>query len=315
MRALQEKLYRHQQLNSELDINSKQLFVLNKEFASLSDEASEMERFETFESIMAPFLRMQLLDNEAEENRTTTIELEQQLRCLSNKTEEMRKHYTHSRENIKITEAQHQDLCRIVEECSQHDGACAVLEDYIKRLEEILTMEEDRKEGLESNIGMLNNTVLELEKKLEALNGKRHPLETHEVMLGHSELILNMLHRLDELNESLKQKNQQYTKNAEEQMRAKEDLAHVIEQQNGIDQQIQTLQDESEIHRNNIRGIQSYEVQERVMKLKSRQIMLAAAQSLWRRISTGYANIEEKTQLINALRLEIEHDTKTEQSL
>ena len=315
LRALQEKLYRHQQLNSELDINSKQLFVLNKEFASLSDEASEMERFETFESIMAPFLRMQLLDNEAEENRTTTIELEQQLRCLSNKTEEMRKHYTHSRENIKITEAQHQDLCRIVEECSQHDGACAVLEDYIKRLEEILTMEEDRKEGLESNIGMLSNTVLELEKKLEALNGKRHPLETHEVMLGRADMILNMLHRLDELNESLKQKNQQYTKNAEEQMRAKEDLAHIIEQQNGIDQQIQTLQDESEIHRNNIRGIQSYEVQERVMKLKSRQIMLAAAQSLWRRISTGYANIEEKTQLINALRLEIEHDTKTEQSL
>lgn len=315
LRALQEKLYRHQQLNSELDINSKELFILNKEFASLSDEANEMERFETFESIMAPFLRMQLLDNESEENRTITIDIEQQLRSLSNRTEEMRKHFIHSRENIKLTEAQHQDLCRIVEECSQHDGACAVLESYIQRLEEILTIEEDRKGGLESNITSLNNMVTEQEKKLETLGSKRHPLEAHEAMLGHADLILNMLHRLEELQESLKQKNQQYTKNAEEQIRAKEDLHHIIEQQNSIDQQIQTLQDESEIHRNNIRGIQSYEVQERVMKLKSRQIMLAAAQSLWRRISTGYANIEEKTQLINSLRLEIEHDTKAEQSL
>ena len=40
LRSLQEKLYRHQQLNSELDINSKQLFLLNKEFASLSEEAT-----------------------------------------------------------------------------------------------------------------------------------------------------------------------------------------------------------------------------------------------------------------------------------
>ena len=65
LRSLQDKLYRHQQLNSELDINSKELFILNKEFASLSDEATEMDRFETFESIMAPFLRMQMLEAEA----------------------------------------------------------------------------------------------------------------------------------------------------------------------------------------------------------------------------------------------------------
>jgi DNA repair exonuclease SbcCD ATPase subunit len=61
--------------------------------------------------------------------------------------------------------------------------------------------------------------------------------------------------------------------------------------------------------------MQSYEVQERVMNLKSRLLMLSAAQSLWKRIGTGYASIEEKTQQINALRLEIEHDLKAEQEL
>ena len=136
LRLLQEKLYRHQQLNSELDINSKQLFILNKEYASISEEANEMERFETFESIMAPVLRLQILEAEAEENRRAGIDIEQQIRSTSNQIEVLRKRFASSRDNIKITESQHQDLCRIVEECSQHDGACGVLESNIKRLEE-----------------------------------------------------------------------------------------------------------------------------------------------------------------------------------
>ena len=315
LRSLQEKLYRHQQLNSELDINTRQLFVLNKEFASISDEATEMDRFETFESIMAPFLRMQLLEDEAEENRRAGIELEQHIRKVGNDIEELRKHFTTSRDNIKLTETQHQDLCRIVEECSQHDGACAIIEEQSRHLQLALGVEEDRKKSLESHISAQNAIIAELEKNLENQNSKLHVLKSHESMLERSELILGMLQRLEELSENLKRRNSQYTKNSEEQMRAGEDLARIIAQQNEIDQQIQTLQDEAEIHRTNIRGMQSYDVQERVMKLKSRMLMLSAAQSLWRRISTGYVNIEEKAQLINSLRLEIEHDLKAEQEL
>ena len=315
LRSLQEKLYRHQQLNSELDINSRELFILNKEFASISDEATEMDRFETFESIMAPFLRMQMLEAEAEENRRTGMELEQQLRLTSNRIEELRKVFTNSRENIKTTETQHQELCAIVEECSQHDGACAIIQEQIKRYEDILAKEEDRKHVIDNNIATQNASIADLDRRLEGLNSKLHTLESHEAMLERADLILGMLHRLEELSENLKQKNLQYNRNLEEQRRAGEELARTIAQHTDIEQQIQTLQDESEIHRTNIRGMQSYDVQERVMKLKSRLLMLAAAQSLWKRISSGYASIEEKTQLINSLRLEIEQDLKYEQEL
>ena len=315
LRSLQDKLYRHQQLNSELDINSKELFILNKEFASLSDEATEMDRFETFESIMAPFLRMQMLETEAEENRRAGMDLEQQLRLTSNKIEELRKVFTNSRENIKTTEAQHQELCSIVEECSQHDGACAIILELTKRQEEALAKAEDRKHVIDNDITTQNTVIADLDRRLEKLNDKLHTLESHEAMLEHADLTLGMLHRLGELSENLKQKNLQYNKNAEEQRRAGEDLARIVAQHTDIEQQIQTLQDESEIHRTNIRGMQSYDVQERVMKLKSRLLMLSAAQSLWRRISSGYASIEEKTQLINSLRLDIEQDLKYEQEL
>ena len=315
LRSLQEKLYRHQQLNSDLDINSRELFLLNKEFASISDEATEMDRFETFESIMAPFLRMQMLEAEAEENRRTGMELEQQIRQTSNRIEELRKEFTNSRDNIKTAEAQHQELCAIVEECSQHDGACAVIQEQIKRHGDALAKMEDRKNAIDNDIAAQASAIADLDRRLENLNGKLHTLESHEAMLERADLILGMLHRLDELSENLKQKNLQYNRNAEEQRRAGEELARIIAQNTDIEQQIQTLQDESEIHRTNIRGMQSYDVQERVMKLKSRLLMLAAAQSLWRRISSGYASIEEKTQLINSLRLEIEQDLKTEQEL
>ena len=315
LRSLQEKLYRHQQLNSELDINSRELFILNKESASFSKEADEMDRFETFESIMAPFLRMQILETEVEENRRIGIDLEQQIRTTSNQIEELRKHFTTTRDNIKITEAQHQDICHIVEECSQHDGACKVLASNLKRLEETLSAEEDHKREICSHIATQEQIIAEQEKAIERLTAKRHTLEPHESMLERADMILEMLQHLDEQAESLAFKKQQINKNLEEQKKAEEELACIIAKHNDIEQQIQTLQDEAEIHRTNIRGMRSYDVQERVMNMKSRLLMLSAAQSLWKRISTGYVNIEEKTQLINSLRLEIEHDLKVEQDL
>ena len=315
LRSLQDKLYRHQQLNSELDINSRELFILTKESASLSEEATEMDRFETFESIMAPFLRMQLLEAEAEENRRTGAELEQEIREISNKIEEQRKLFSHSQDNTKIVEAQHQDTCHLVEESSQMDGACQVLQETIKRANYILVSEEDRLDSLQSQLSNVTRVIEDLEKSLENLTSKRHTLESHEAMLEHIDSVLSMLYRLEEMAESMNRKGMQYNKNIDEQRRVDETLSQIKTQHTDIKQQIESLQDDIEIHRNNIRGVQSYQVQERVIKLKTHLLMLSAAQSLWRRISTGYASITEKTQLINSLRLEIEHDLKAEQEL
>jgi DNA repair exonuclease SbcCD ATPase subunit len=315
LRSLQDKLYRHQELDTELDINSKELFILNKESASLSDEATEMDRFETFESIMSPFLRMQMLEAEAEENRRTGNELEQQIRATSNEIEKLRKIFSTTKDSVASTEIQHRELCHIADECSQHDGACHILEDIINHLKEDLVKEEDRKTSIQGYINTIANDIANNEKQLEELNSQRHILQSHESMLTRIDLLLSMLQRLEELATKQQHRNQLYTKNEEELRRAKEELHSIIDQHNDIDQQIQALQDEAEIHRTNIRGMRSYDVQEKVMTLKSHLLMLNAAQSLWRRISTGYAHIEEKTQLINSLRLEIEHDLKAEQSL
>lgn len=315
LRSLQNKLYIHQQLNDELNINSKHLFVLNKEYASMSDEADEMDRFETFESVMAPFLKMQILEQDAEENRRNGNELEQNIRRTADDIEVLRKNLMHSRDVIKVADARHRDICHTVEECSRIDGASAVIESGMKRMTQFLQSEQDRLESIKSMLGSQQAMCKEYERSLESFNARRHIMESHENMLEHADLILMMLQRLEELAESLSGKTLQYERNVEEMQRLNEDLARVISRHDDIVQQIQSLQDEIRIHRNNISGIQSYEVQERVMELKSRILMLNAAHSLWSRISTGYAIIEEKAQLINSLRLDIEHDMKTEQEL
>ena len=315
LRSLQSKLYIHQQLNTELGINSKRLFVLNKEYASMSDEADEMDRFETFESVMAPFLRMQMLEQDAEENRRNGNELEQEMRRTADEIEELRKNLMHSRDVTKIADARHRDLCHVVDECSRHDGACAVIEDSVKRITQFLASETDRLDSIKSMLVGQQTMCAEYERRLETLNARRHTMESHESMLERADLLLMMLQRLEELAENLNRKTMQYERNAEELQRCNEELARIIARHEDVCQQIQSLQDEIRIHRDNISGIQSYEVQERVMELKSRLLLLSAAHSLWRRISTGYAIIEEKAQLINSLRLEIEHDMKSEQEL
>lgn len=315
LRSLQGKLYSHQQLNTELDINSRRLFVLNKEYASMSDEADEMDRFETFESVMAPFLRMQMLEQDAEEIRRNGNDLEQDMRRTADEIESLRKGLMHSRDVIKTVDARHRDLCHTVDECSRHDGACAVIADRIKRLEQLVASEEDRLESIRSMLGSQRTECEELEHRLETLTARRHTLESHENMLVRADLLLMMLQRLEELADNLNSKTLQYERNVADQQQCNEELDSILSRHDAIGQQIQSLQDEIRIHRDNISGIQGYELQERVMELKSRLLLLNAAHSLWRRISTGYTIIEEKAQLINSLRLAIEHDMKTEQEL
>lgn len=315
LHSLQDKLYRHQKLTSDLDIDMKRMYALNKEYASLSEEAARMERFETFESIMAPFLEMQMLNVRIEESRHAAQKLEQQIRAVGNRMDETAKQLSASLDAISLAEAQHQELCAKVEECGQHDGACAILEENIRALERRLLAEEDTEKDIDNKVRNAKGAISDMEHRLETLSSRRHVLESHENMLEKGDVILGMLHRLEEMADNLQKKVQQLNRNNEEQILAHEELLRIQSVHTNIEQKIQSLQDEINIHRLNIRDKQTYEVQGRVMDLKSRILMLSAAASLWSRISSGYQNIEDKTQLLNSLRLDIEHDMKAEQNL
>ena len=84
LHAQRNNLSRHHDLFTALQEHSKHLYELNKEFSTMSREANELERFETFEGIMVPFLRMQMLSDEAAGNRRQGNALEQEIASVDN---------------------------------------------------------------------------------------------------------------------------------------------------------------------------------------------------------------------------------------
>ena len=92
-------------------------------------------------------------------------------------------------------------------------------------------------------------------------------------------------------------------------------LGRIFSQFQEVEGRMQSLNDEIHVHRGSIKGQNSFALQERAMRLKSRHQMLLSAQSLWNRISTGYNLIEEKSKLLNALRLHIEQVQKNMREL
>lgn len=315
LHALQAKLAHHHDLNIELAAHSKKLFLLTKEGATLSSLADDMERFETFESIMPPFLKMQILQAEAEEARRAGKELAQQIRQSEEQVQMQEKLFTQSNDTYTESLLQHQETCATLATVNRLDGEALSLEAKIKSLHSHIAKSRDISAAISTSLHEVEATIHQAEDKLEELKTARHSLESHETMLGHTEIIISHLRNLKAISQEVEQLTAARTSCLREQSLENETLGRIYAQYNDINQQILTLGDEVGVHRTSIRGLVSYDIQERVLSLKSRMQMLMAAKSLWRRIHSGYINIEEKTRVINSLRLDIEHDMKSEQDL
>ncbi|MBQ5722088.1 MAG: hypothetical protein IIV67_07365, partial [Bacteroidaceae bacterium] len=128
-------------------------------------------------------------------------------------------------------------------------------------------------------------------------------------MIGHAESILVQLDLLSELKSNLTSYANRQKERTKKQNELNEQLGRTFTHYQDVEAKMQTYNDELQIHRQEIKGLDSYQLQERAMQLKSRRQMLLSAMSLWNRICTGYTVIEEKRQQLNSLRLKIEHAT------
>ena len=315
LHTLQSKLAHHHDLNIELEAHSKKLYHLTKEGATLSSLADDLERFETFESIMPPFLKMQILQAEAEDARRTGKELAHQIRQSEEQVQMQEKLLTQSDDTYTEAFLHHQETCTTLETVNRLDGEAQSLETWIKSLKSNIAKTRDIAAAISSTIHETEASIHQAEDTLESLKTSRHSLESHEAMLGHTEIIISHLRNLKSISQEVERLTASRASCQREQSLENETLGRIYTQYNDINQQILTLGDEVGVHRTSIRGLVSYDIQERVLSLKSRMQMLMAAKSLWRRIHSGYINIEEKTHIINTLRLNIEHDLKSEQDL
>ena len=315
LHAQRNNLSRYHDLFSAQQEHSKHLYELNKELSAMSREANELERFETFEGIMVPFLRMQMLNDEAAGNRRYGNALEQEIHDTDNKIEEQRSLLKESEDYLNEAENSFMDTCRTLLEVCALDGRKEALEEMTGRVQDTISANDLHMAELKRRNESLAQSTEAEEERLNHLQERRHGMEIHENMLEHMDQVLELLNNMEGKEQEKKRNKDELLRHADELTAQKDILGNVKNRLTDVNRKIQNLQDEINIHRTNIRNMQSYDVQERVLELKSRIQILLSAQSLWRRIATGYATIEEKTRLIDGMSQQIEYDLRNEQEM
>lgn len=314
---------RHQQewfttfitLTHRLDTAKAALYDLNKQYAAVTGQARELERYEAFESVQGIFQRIRVLEKEIQRNKaaqTETAALVLQLKSRMTKTEE-----TYGQSDRKRSESE-ELLSRMYETLAEGyhiKGALNVLLGNMKQAE-------SQTARLQQTLFALNKERQELVSETERIdtdNGRKRQelqnMEAHRFMLDHSEMIQSKLDVLLDIHQQRAQLQLNLDRNRKKQNEQNELLNRLFQQHQELDLQIHSLQSELQVHRQSNHGLDNYSLQERAMLLKDKRQRLQSASLLWKRISAGYDAINEKEQSIIRLQLHTDHQATTIQQL
>ena len=305
LRAQQEWLRRYNEVVMALSQEKERLNGLTKQMSTLTMESNELKRYEVLESIQATFQQLQILERLREQNAKRMAESERELTAMQDSWDRQQ---IKQREASTLSAGAEDKLYHIITDSikgSWIDGAIDTLREETERLTRNVEQLRQQEDNMQNVINEGRDEMEMLSKELERQYAGRQSMEMHEKMLEHGEIVLQLLDRLQEIEEhqqALKTKQEESAKLQDEE---NEMLEHVFSRYQDIENEIGVLSKEMGSHRINIQGQNSYALQERTMSLKSRRQMLLSAQSLWNRISTGYNLIEKKVQELNALRLHI----------
>ena len=307
LQAQQQWLRRWNETSMMLEREKKRLFELGKQKAIMAKESSMLERYDLFEGIHGVYQKLavvkeqigrdkrglSILEREAEENRQQLIEQEKRLQQAGEQNKNATTNMLDAFDHI----------------CSAYH--LTGTNDAIKNETDFLVSHTNR---IKEEIDALTSLHAERERateaqktELERLRTKRQSMEIHDNMIQHGEAVLLQLNTMEEMNTlrtNLQQKNQQTIKRQNEQ---NDLLGKAFAQYQDLVQQAETAEAELSMHRAHIQGQDGLMLQENALRLKGRRQMLHSALSLWKRICTGYESIEERSQQVTALRLNIQY--------
>ena len=303
----QEWLHRFNEKKHELTEHKNRLYEVNKQMATLSEEEKELDRFETFETVQGLFQRMTLLERQSRTNKQAQTNLVPLMDERQHQAADSQKAQTQADDN------EREYLKRMLNAEDQLEEANRIL-----GARKILDLDERTLEALYDSVDqqrlILGKEIDEQEAELECLQDlitqqstQRQAMEPHQQLMEKGEMVLVMLDRLYEMKQELAQMARTQDENARKQQEGNEMLNRVFSEYQRVEADITTLNSELQTHREQNLGRNSYSLQERAMLLKGRRQMLLSAQSLWNRIQSGYMLIEEKTQTVTRLRLNLDN--------
>lgn len=305
--AQQQWLRRYSEVLMILDREKKRLFELGKQRAILAKDASMLERYDLFEGVHGTYQKIAVLTNLIGQDKRGLSLLEREADEKRQAIGEQEKKLLQAAEQEKSASSAflsiHDNLWTFHRMQGNNEGIDAEIAFLHLQYNNV----REEMEALASQIAEKEALTEALASDIEQLSAKRQSIEMHENMLQHGEatlLRLNLLHDVDKRRSELKQRLQQATKRQDEE---NEMLGKAFAQYQDLVSQTETIEAELSMHRTYIHGQDGFRLQERAMMLKSRRQMLLSALSLWKRISTGYGNIEENGSRVTQLRLHIQH--------
>ena len=303
----QEWFRRHKELQLELKQQKDLLFTLKKQQTALDADRALLLKHEQVENILKKVIRLSILRHMSEENKTEQNDLEQKTEKLAHRQDELVKQKKLAQEQRKQAEDHFFATHNNTFQGCKMEGMKEAADDELQYLYKTKETIRRTAEALEEEITNHQNELELIRQELERHRAGRQSMEMHEPMLMHTEAILL---RLDLLLESKERQEELLAQQQETSRRQQEEnmsLARLYTQYRELVSQSETLEAELQIHRDNTKGQNSYDMQGRAMTLKGKRQMLLSAESLWKRISTGYNAIEESEIRLNELRLHIEH--------
>lgn len=303
----QEWLHRFNERRHELTEHKSRLYEMNKKLTGMANEEHNLNRFETFETVQGIFQRMRLLEQ-------ISRECKEKMSIVERGIEEAKNDATEQRKQLKQLTNEHTEAIKQIERIhSQVDranqilGARTVLDLIEDTDQQLLSIVEEQMENLTQEIEEHDNEIQELKTAIAQDSIKRQTMEPHRRLMKHGEKVLTQLERLQEIKEEDERAARQQDEYLKKQKEKDDMLGRVFSEYQQVEQDIKTLNAELQLHRQQNLGRDSYSLQERAMQLRSRRLMLISAQSLWNRIQSGYSLIEQKTQIVNRLRLTLEN--------
>ncbi len=310
-REQKERMRRFKELQGEMEQLRTHLFETNKLASSMLGDKKELDRFETFENVQGRFQRLHILEHQRHEQKQRETLLAGEMATLQRELSDEQKRLAQCLEEAHDSEEQLKQGQNAINNALRLEGGNDALGYVRQKATDHITQLISRCNALEKEIGEQERAITALKQETERKRTRLQSTEAHKRMTKHGELIVEQLNNLHVLLEKC-ELTESKMKEAERRQRSENDmLGRVFADYQQVEEKINTVRDELHVHRQNILGLDSYQLQERAMQLKRRRQMLKSAQALWKRIDHLYTLIEDKQQEINTLRLHMEHTAKS----
>ena len=298
LRAQKEWYHRNKELQSILEKYRQDFFERNKEYNARLKDIHELERFETFETVQGNYQRIKALESVLQLIRKESPEYVERFSEAQNACKEMsqrvhadEKSYQEKRNGFRRLLAQTTEGYALQTELKFYDADLREMEQYKSSLIHTLDALNSQNEETKGALEKIKEKTDQQQQLRQTLESQQHTLEKGDVI----QTKLNFLQYQKKRKEQLLAVIERTRKQQQEQ---NEKLNRLFTTSQDTDAQIKTLKGELQVHQKSIVGMNSYDLQQRAMDLKSKREMLENATRLWKQIADGYTRVDEKSQEI-----------------